>query len=48
MGANLKKAVQLYKQYKTTSPEYRAIAAQMGFTSGDLNAYINRLLWSRR
>jgi hypothetical protein len=40
---SLQQAARLYNQYKTTTPQYKALAAQLGYpSSGDLNAYFSR------
>jgi len=46
--ALMTKAFRLYRAYKTTTPEYRAIAAQLGYTPLDLNAVMNARLNSSR
>jgi hypothetical protein len=44
----LKRAMQLYRAYKTTTPEYQALARQLGYeSSGDLNARFSRELSQR-
>lgn len=43
------RAFRLYKQYKTTTAEYKALAAQLGYeSSGDLNAVFNKRLNAQR
>lgn len=37
--AKINQAFRLYRQYKTTTPQYRALATDLGYTSvGDLNS----------
>ena len=48
MTAN-QQAFSLYIQYKTTTPAYKALAAQLGYaSSGDLNAVFCRRLNDKR
>lgn len=41
-------AYRLYIQYKTTTPAYKAYAAERGLTTGELNARFCRVLNDRR
>ena len=41
-------AYRLYIQYKTTTPAYKAYAAERGISTGDLNSRFCRVLNDRR
>jgi hypothetical protein len=43
-ASDLARALRMYRRFETTSPAYRAIAARLGYTTGDLNARFSAVL----
>jgi len=47
MTTTFNQAFRLYTQYKTQSAQYKALAAQLGYTVGDLNARMSAETYNR-